>query len=72
MRTALLPQINFERGIMAPHIAVYGMVSCGSSKLISYQFTPNWITSCKRSQTTEPSMKYTMCCAVVSLGPTLN
>ena len=41
----------------------YGVVR--DYEAISYQFTPTFFTSHKRSYTTETRMHYTMCCAFV-------
>ena len=47
---------------MTYNVLWYGVVR--DYEAISYQFTPTFFTSHKRSQTAETRMHYTMCCVL--------
>ena len=49
---------------LTPNVLWYGVVQDYETK--TYQFTPTLFTSHKRSQTSETSMHYTMCCAYIA------
>jgi hypothetical protein len=56
--------------LITANVLWYGVVR--EFEAISYQFTPTFFTSQKRSNTSETRMHYTMCCKLAFCPPSLS